>query len=235
MAKAGVALYFITPCLSMGLISKKLLGFSPFVFALLMLCSVQCLFAQTFTPVKDVVAMQKKVTEASQKITTIQCDFTQEKSMSMLTDKVISKGKFYFKRESKVRLEYLLPTKNLIVMNGAKMLMKDEKKTQQMDMHRSKVFQQLNNIIVGSINGNLFSSKDFTVKFFESNSQVNVELKPVSKMMKNFLSTIVLLLDKKDFTATRIEMNETSGDNTILSFSSKEINTTLNEELFTVK
>ena len=197
--------------------------------------AIQGLQAQSFAAVKDASALQKKIVDASTKIATIQCDFAQEKSMSMLSDKVISKGKFYFKKESKVRLEYLLPVRNLIVMNSGKMLMKDDKKTQQMDMHRSKVFQQLNNIIVGSINGSLFTGKDFTVSLSESNSLVRVELKPVSKILKNFLSTIVLVLDKKDFTATRIEMNETSGDNTILSFSSKEINGLVDDALFAVK
>lgn len=197
--------------------------------------SIQCLHAQTFTAAKDATALQKKITEASTKISTIQCDFTQEKNMSMLSEKAVSKGKFYFKKESKVRLEYLVPVKNLIVMNTGKMLMKDDKKTSQMDMHRSKVFQQLNNIIVGSINGSLFNGKDFTVSLSETNSQVKVELKPISKMLKSFLSTIVLVLDKKDFTATRIEMNEASGDNTILSFSAKEINGSVDDALFAIK
>ncbi len=202
---------------------------------LISLSAIQRLEAQTFTYVKDAAALQKKIIEASNKITSIQSDFTQEKKMSMLTDKAISKGKFYFKKESKVRLEYLVPVKNLIVMNSGKMLMKDDKKTSQMDMHRSKVFQQLNNIIVGSINGSLFNGKDFSVSFSESNNQVRVELKPLSKMLKNFLSTIVLVLDKKDFTAVRIEMNEASGDNTILSFSSKQINEAVDDALFAVK
>ena len=201
----------------------------------LSLSSIQSLRAQTFTAAKDAVALQKKIVEASNKIFTIQCDFTQEKNMSMLSEKAVSKGKFYFKKESKVRLEYVVPVKNLIVMNSGKMLMKDDKKTSQMDMHRSKVFQQLNNIIVGSINGSLFNGKDFTVSLSESSSLVKVELKPISKMLKNFLSTIVLVLEKKDFTATRIEMNEASGDNTILSFTGKEINGSVADGLFAVE
>src|SRR5688572_8181027 len=116
-------------------------------FCLLFL--VGAIQAQTFTPVKDAADIQKKVTAATQKITSIQCDFTQEKNMSMLADKAVSKGKFYFKKDSKVRLEYLQPAKNLIVMNSGKMLIKDDKKTTQTDMHRSRMFQQLNNIIVG--------------------------------------------------------------------------------------
>ncbi len=190
---------------------------------------------QTFTPAGNAVALQAKMTEATRKISSIQCDFTQEKNMSMLADKSISKGKFYFKRDDKVRLDYQQPAKNLIVMNAGKMLMQDEKKTSQMDMHRSKAFQQLNNIIVGSINGSLFTSKDFTVSFLENAAQVKVQLKPVSKMMRNFLSSIVLVLDKKDFTALRIEMNEASGDNTILTFANKNINGQLDESLFMIK
>jgi outer membrane lipoprotein-sorting protein len=158
----------------------------------------------------------------------------QEKAMSMLAEKAVSKGKFYFKREGKVRLEYLQPQKNLVVMNNGKMLLNDGKKTTQMDMHRSKVFQQLNNIIVGSINGDLYSGKEFSVKFFENGTQIKVELKPLSKTLKGFLSTIVVVLDKKDFTAQRIEMNEASGDSTILTFSSKSVNGVVEENLFVV-
>jgi outer membrane lipoprotein-sorting protein len=190
--------------------------------------------AQTFAPAKEAAALQQQITAASKKINTIQCDFVQEKAMSMLAEKAVSKGKFYFKREGKVRLEYLQPQKNLVVMNNGKMLLQDAKKTTQMDMHRSKVFQQLNNIIVGSINGDLYSGKEFTVKLFENGTQVKVELNPLSKTLKNFLSTIVVVLDKKDFTAQRIEMNETSGDSTILTFSAKAINGTVNESLFVV-
>jgi outer membrane lipoprotein-sorting protein len=191
--------------------------------------------AQTFVAVKDGASIQKQITEAAQKISTIQCDFTQEKTMSMLTEKIQSKGRFYFMRENKVRLEYLHPVKSLVVMNNGKMLISDEKKTTYTDTHRSKVFQQLNNIIIGSINGSLFSGTDFVPSFYENNTQVKVELEPVSKTLKNFLSTVVIVLEKKDFTASRIEMHEPSGDNTILRFSVKQINGQVAEELFAVK
>ncbi len=191
--------------------------------------------SQNFAPVKDASALRSELTASSQKIESIACDFTQEKNMSMLAEKAVSKGKFYFKKESKVRLEYQQPKKSLIVMNNGKMLMQDDKKTTQMDMHRSKVFQQLNNIIIGSINGSLFTEKDFISKYYETNSLIKVELTPVSKTLHNFISTIVIVLDKKDFTATRIEMNEASGDNTVLLFSEKQINKAMQDSLFAVK
>ncbi|HLP19354.1 MAG TPA: outer membrane lipoprotein carrier protein LolA [Chitinophagales bacterium] len=191
--------------------------------------------AQTFTPVKDAAALQKNILEASKKINTIQCDMAQEKSMAMLTEKAVSKGKFYFKKSDKVRLEYQQPAKNLIVMNGEKMMMQDDKKASKMDMHRSKMFQQLSSIIVGSINGTLFNGKDFTVSFAESKTLVEVTLKPINKIMRNYLSNIVMVMDKKDYTAVSIKMNEPSGDNTLISFSNKQLNVALGDELFVVK
>lgn len=153
----------------------------------------------------------------------------------MLSEKMVSKGRFYFMKDGKVRLEYVQPAFNLIVMNNGKLLVKDDKKSTVTDVHRNRAFQQLNNIIVGSISGNLFSSKEFAAKFFETSSQVKVELVPTNKTMKYFLSTIVIVMEKKDFTASRIEMNEPSGDNTILTFSAKEINKDVSDTLFAVK
>jgi outer membrane lipoprotein-sorting protein len=205
------------------------------IFSFFILLLFKTSDAQTFVQVKDEAALRKKIVEASQKLNTIQCDFVQEKNLSMLSEKAISKGKFYFKRESKVRLEYLEPTKSLLAMDNGKMTMQDSKKTTRTDMHRIKAFQQLNTIIVGSINGTLFSNPDFSVRFSENNTQVRVELKPLAKMLKNYLSTIVIVLEKKDFTANRIEMNEVSGDNTILTFSNKQINGPVEDSLFVVK
>lgn len=203
---------------------------------LLLLALITCAAgAQIFTPVKDVPAVVQKITEASKKINTIQCDIEQQKQVSMLTDKAVSKGKFYFKRTNMVRIDYTKPTKNLVVMNAGKMMVQDDKKTSKMDMHRSKMFQQLSNIIIGSIDGSLFTGKDFKVSYAESKTQVQVTLKPVSKTLANYLSTIELVLDKKDYTAVSLQMNEPSGDNTLLLFTNKQLNVAVADELFVVR
>ena len=207
----------------------RLLLLLPFT---LMMIFVQ---AQNFSPAKDAAALQKKMNETSKKINSIQCNFVQEKNVSMLTEKSVAKGKFYFKRESKVLLDYQTPVKNQIVMNGNKLVLRDGKTTTEMDVNRSRVFKQLNNIIMGSINGSLFSAKDFSVQLFENTTSIKAELKPDLKTMKKFISTVVIVLDKKDFTATRIEMNETSGDNTILTFTNKVVNGNVDDALFDVK
>lgn len=200
-----------------------------------LVCCLQLLQAQIFVPVKDAEALKKNITAAQLKILTITCNFQQVKELSMLSEKAISNGRFYFKKESKVRLEYLTPSKSLIVMNEGKIFTHDGKNSSKTDTHRNKALQQLNNIIVGSINGSLFTGKDFTSKFFETAAQIIVELKPTSKVAQNILSNIVIVFVKKDFTAESIEMNETSGDKTLLTFSAKEINSVVNDSLFSIR
>jgi outer membrane lipoprotein-sorting protein len=201
---------------------------------LLFTCFTATVSAQSFTPVKDEADMRKKIAEVAKTSTSVKADFVQVKSLAMLSEKITSKGTFYFKKENKVRLEYHQPFNYLLVINDGKILIKDDAKSTQMDMHKNKVFQQVNNIIISCVNGSAISSTDFNVKMFENSSQLKLEMKPISKGLKDFFSGIAIFIDKKDYSVIRIEMNEMSGDNTIITFSNKELNGSLDDKLFSV-
>ena len=61
-----------------------------------------------------------------------------------------------------------------------------------------------------------------------------VELVPVNKAMKDMFKTISVVIDKKDFSVTSIQMLENSGDNTTIRFINKELNASLPDALFTI-
>jgi len=189
-------------------------------------------YAQTFTPVKDDAAIRKKFTEVSQATTSIKSNFVQEKNLSMLAEKVISKGVFYFKQKNMVRLEYTQPFKYLLIMNNGKATIKDEAKTTQMDMHRTKIFQDVNNIIIDCVQGKALSNPNFQVKVYESKNQLRLDMKPLAKGMKEFFDNIVIFIDKSDYSVLKMQMNELSGDNTIITFTNKEINGNIADNLF---
>jgi len=191
-------------------------------------------FAQTFTPVKDDAAIRKKFTEVSAGTKSIKSDFVQEKNLSMLAEKVKSKGVFYFKQKNMVRLEYTQPFKYLLIMNNGKATIKDEAKTTQMDMHKTKVFQEVNNIIVDCVQGKALSNPNFQVKIYETPTQLRLDMKPTAKGMKEFFDNILIYVDKRDYSVLKMQMNELSGDNTIITFTNKEINGNIADSLFTV-
>ena len=190
--------------------------------------------AQSFTPVSDPAAIQKKIADVSHTTNSIKSDFVQEKNLSMISEKVVSKGLFYFKKNNKVRLEYTKPFKYLMVINNGKILFKDDEKSTQMDMHKSKMFQEVNNIIINCVQGTVFSCNEFHVTISESATQVLLDMQPASKNLKEFFKNILVLLDKRDYTALKITMNEVSGDNTIINFTNKEINGSIDDGLFAV-
>jgi outer membrane lipoprotein-sorting protein len=55
---------------------------------------------------------------------------------------------------------------------------------------------------------------------------------PVSKALRDFFQTIVLRVDKHDYSVKSIEMNEPAGDKTIISFKNKRINEQIADAVF---
>ena len=87
---------------------------------LLLICSFgsASAFAQPkgYKPVGNVAAFQQALAKSTAALQTLQSDFVQTKHLSMLADKMTSKGKFYYRKEDKVRIEYTAPFQYLLVM-----------------------------------------------------------------------------------------------------------------------
>jgi outer membrane lipoprotein-sorting protein len=67
--------------------------------------------AQTgFKPVANLELFSQQFMKTARSTNTIKSDFVQEKNLSMLSEKIVSKGKFWFKKENKVRMEYSAPS-----------------------------------------------------------------------------------------------------------------------------
>ena len=149
-------------------------------------------FSQSFKTVKDTTALKQKIESMSKATTSIESDFTQEKNLSMLSEKIISKGHFVFKKENLLRWEYNTPSKYLIVINKDKVIIKDEKKTTKYDMNSNKVFKEINDIMLSCVQGTIFKSNKFKTSYFESDKYYKLELIPQVKNMKDSFKKINL-------------------------------------------
>jgi len=71
---------------------------------LLLFCT--CVRAQHpgYRPVTDLAVFKEKFAAASRQTQSIKADFVQEKNLSLLTEKITSKGKFWFKKDKLVRM-----------------------------------------------------------------------------------------------------------------------------------
>lgn len=188
-----------------------------------------------YTQLTDLSKFKEQFTATAQKTNSIKSDFVQEKNLSMLAEKITSKGKFWFKKDNMVRMEYIQPTKYLMIINKDNILVKDEQKENKINTRSNKLFQQINKIIVDCVQGSILGNPDFKVKVFENKSNYLVELSPLSKGIKDFFKSINISVDKKDNSVSNIDMQEPSGDNTTIHFINKEINASLPDALFAAK
>jgi outer membrane lipoprotein-sorting protein len=191
--------------------------------------------SQNYKSVKDTASLKTKIENMSKAINTMESDFSQEKNLSMLSEKIISKGHFVFKKENLLRWEYLIPTKYLIVINKDKVVIKDSKKTSKYDMNSNKVFKEINDIMLSCVQGTIFQSNKFKTNYFENDKCYKLELLPQTKNMKETFKKINLYFDKTVTSVTKMEMIESSEDVTIIDFLNKKLNAPVAENNFIVK
>ena len=188
------------------------------------------------TPMKDVPGFRQKLTEVTEGINTIESDFTQEKKLSILSNTIVSKGLFCFRRENNIRWEYLQPYKYLIIISHDKIFIKEEKDQKQYDIQSNKMFQEMNKFISGCIQGDILKNdKDYKIGYFEDSRYFFVTLVPVSEKMRQMLNEIQIWFDRTDLTVARIRMIESGGDYTKIDFVNKKLNTDIPVEKFSFK
>jgi len=192
-------------------------------------------FSQGFKSVKDTTVLKQKIESMSKATSSIESDFVQEKNLSMLSEKIISKGHFVFKKENLLRWEYTSPSKYLIVINKDKIIIKDEKKTTKYDMNSNKVFKEINDIMLSCVQGTIFKSNKFKTSYFENEKFYKLELIPQEKNMKETFKKINLYFDKSVTSVAKMEMIEKNEDLTSLDFINKTLNAPIAETIFIVK
>lgn len=179
--------------------------------------------------------IRQKVQETAKRTNTIESDFIQEKEMSVLSEKITSKGKFYFKKEKKLRWEYTDPFPYLIIINNDQMLVKDDNAEKQVNVQSNKIFREINGVILGAVQGTLLGdTKKFQSSYSDARNWYAVKLIPQNSKIKESLSEIILYFNKNDYSVERLVMREASGDYTRIEFRAKKINQPIADEKFLI-
>jgi outer membrane lipoprotein-sorting protein len=213
----------------------KKLNFLLIVLSLLMHFASWAQAPKGFTAINQTGGLQSSLGKAAHTIKDISADFSQVKEMKMLQDKVSSKGRFYFKKDDKIRIEYTQPFEYLLVMNAGRITVKDENKTSKINTRNSKTMQSVNRIMMDCMSGNVMNNKDFSVAAFENSSQILLQLTPANAAMKNMFARIDVYIDKSDYTVAKLTMNEAGGDFTQMTFSNKKLNKGITDALFNIR
>jgi len=204
----------------------KIIPFFFLISSLTLQAQQKNLDAVTIQLVREGVALAAQTTQ------TISCDFTQQKEMSMLKDQIISRGKFFFKKEQSLRWEYTYPFSYLIVIHNDEVTIRSDDNVTKFSAQTNKVFTEINRIILGSIRGTILNDSSFSTSFYPANTGYLVKLVPLSPGLRENLTKIMIFFNRTDFTVDKLELYEQAGDYTIIDFSEKKINAPLPDQTF---
>lgn len=196
-----------------------------------------CVVSVTAAPLnaqqkQDVIG---RINKAASGLKSMSCTFTQTKYLSLLSDKMVSEGKMYYKQPNKLRWEYITPYQYLFIFNGTKVYVGNKSRKDVIDTNTNKVFKEVARIMMSTVTGTALSnSSDFSIDVADGNTQWQITLVPKKKEMKKMFSKIVLLFNKSNLMISEINIYEKNNDRTNIKLKNIKTNGAVNETLFAI-
>lgn len=192
-------------------------------------------FAQVpegFAVVEDVAAFEKMVREPSEQTHSISSNFKQEKHLTMMEEVLVSKGKFLFKKENKVKWEYIEPIVYAIIINENRFTINNDGKISTFDTESNKLFKEINNMIVMAIQGNFVDDPEFRATFYQNKEHYLAVLSPQNDLLKDILTGIEIYFNKTDLAVAMVKFIEPGEDFTKITFMNRKANIEIDDEQF---
>ena len=195
------------------------------------LCSCYFLQAQNLTPAQA-QAFKAQVQAKNQSIQTMQTDFLQRKHSDFITKDIESFGKMAFAKPAKLNWQYTKPYQYRIVFLKDHITISDAGKVSQIKAD-NKVFKKISSLVVGTITGDMFNDKTFTISYTKTDKNTLVKLLPNDKKLLKYIGEIELYFGA-DYIVERVKLIQPSKDYTEILFSNKKLNANIDETNFTM-
>ena len=174
---------------------------------LLLLCTLVPLKAQ------DSDALKRRIVEAGNRITGITCDFVQTKQSAMLAAPAVSSGRMVYRSPDYLEWAYQKPSVRTFVYDGSAA-----------EAGKDKMFKDLARLISSSIaGGNIADETTFRTEAESAGADIIVTMYPLKRDLKRMFTSLVLRYKADTLEATCFEMNEASGDMTVIEFKNSQI------------
>ena len=199
-----------------------------------MLISILAAGAKTLSPAEQ-NALIAKINKAAAEMKSMSCGFTQTKYISLLSDKMVSEGKMYYRQPDKLRWEYTSPYQYQFVFNGKKVFMGNKTKKDVIDAQSNKIFREIARIMISTVTGKALSNTaDFKIEVSDEKALWQVTLVPKKKELREMFSKIVLLFNKSNLMISEIDIYEKNNDRSNIKLKNISTNATINEALFNI-
>lgn len=183
---------------------------------------------------EDTAGIFSKIAGSASQVQTLACEFIQEKHLSMLNNVLTSKGRFFYKREDKLRWEFNDPIASGFAVNGEKAIRWKD------DSERTQTFQVQQVPFIKVFTDQVFAWAKADFKKLEKRYRIQVvgdepadlKLFPKSSQEKKYLDHIRIVFALDTSHVQMVEVHEPDGDSTLIRFLKMTINRPLPDSLF---
>lgn len=187
-------------------------------------------------PLASVTAFQERLKKEAALLSSIESDFTQEKFLDVFNEKIVSKGRFYYKQENMIRMDYTSPVDYQIIINGQKLKIVSEGKSNVVNLGSNQMMNEMKGMLAACMIGDLtVMSSAYRLEYYESPSLYVVKIRPVSKSVQAYISEIIISIDKKDMSVQTLRLSENAKDYTEYHFTNRKYNTLVSDEMFVIR
>ena len=192
--------------------------------------------AQTLKKATEAQAklMVEKINRTAAGIRTMDCQFTQVKTLRFLNDKMTSQGRMFFMADGgRLRWEYQQPYQYTFVLNGQKVHVKTADRQQTIDIAQSRLLQSVARVMMNSLTGkSLVADSDFACVMYTQGDEWVAQLTPKRKEIKKMFKEIRLHFSSGRQMVTLVEMTELSGDSTVITLNNVKTNGHVDAKMF---
>lgn len=187
--------------------------------------------AQEYTKISDPKACKTALEKQHKETKSIQADFTETATSTLLTSAQKGSGKMWYKKENKIRWEKIKPESQVILIHGK--TVKLQEKGKEVSSASSKmVVKKIQQLMIQMMTGEFLNEKEFKISYYENKSNYKLILTPKSDKMKRYVSEINLIFSKKELTIKELTMLTDNTNKLVYSFSNMEVNEVINDTKF---
>jgi outer membrane lipoprotein-sorting protein len=188
--------------------------------------------SESFKPMDDVKQFSESLKSFNRETTTLTSNFRQVKHLDILLEDIVTSGKFYFKKEDKLKWEYLDPFEYAIIFNGNEILIRDENRESRYNTESNQMFHQVSRLMSNVIRGEIMEEEGFLTGYSQNNLEYLVILTPINEQYRQFFQQIEIYLGRADLLVKKLKFTEQSEDFTLIEFSNEKRNEPIPDTVF---
>lgn len=170
--------------------------------------------------------------QRSEKVNTIQADFTEIRHVSYLKEPQKSSGRFYFEKKDRMRWEQTEPGTYVIMIDGSSLRVSEGGKEKNIKS-AGQMTGMIRDMLLMIVRGDYQSGSEFEKEVLQNADRYRIVLRPLGKRLKQRYERLEMQFSKPMMSLEELTFFEKGGDRQVMIFRNEKINIPFDSSLFT--